>query len=200
VSQKTYAYPERTNFTRDPNIHNNNHDMLDGPAYPQPNVGMGPQSNPIHPNFHSNAGAGTGTGFGPTSGHHSTHPDHPAKVVTSTGKTPESQARMGKMERTLGRLVGSENLQAKGAAKEQEARAIQSQRVELANAERLEAQAGLARDRANAHAANGNIHGNAYNIMSHGATGLNAPAVPPSTAAASGMPPTERSDLRGTHY
>ncbi|KAL4242960.1 hypothetical protein ABKN59_011179 [Abortiporus biennis] len=59
----------------------------------------------------------------------------------------------GKMEHTIGSLVGSQNLKAKGIQKEQEAAAFKAQSTEIAEAERLEREAMLRRERAVQHGA-----------------------------------------------
>ncbi|KAJ7160414.1 hypothetical protein C8R46DRAFT_1108014 [Mycena filopes] len=59
----------------------------------------------------------------------------------------------GKIEQKVGALVGSEALKAKGLQKQQEAQGLKIQSQELAEAERLEHEAGLRRERAVAHGA-----------------------------------------------
>ncbi|KAJ7149608.1 hypothetical protein C8R46DRAFT_1044023 [Mycena filopes] len=59
----------------------------------------------------------------------------------------------GKIEQKVGKLVGSKTLQAKGLEKEREAQAMKVQSGELAEAERLEQEAGQRRERAVAHGA-----------------------------------------------
>ncbi|THH32807.1 hypothetical protein EUX98_g1403 [Antrodiella citrinella] len=59
----------------------------------------------------------------------------------------------GKMEHAVGSLVGSQALKAKGMQKEQEAQSFQAQSTELAEAERLEKEAMLRRERAVQHGA-----------------------------------------------
>ncbi|KAF5379090.1 hypothetical protein D9615_005934 [Tricholomella constricta] len=63
------------------------------------------------------------------------------------------QSLTGKVERTVGTLVGSDTLKAKGLQKEQEAKAFKVQGAELAEAERLEHEALVRRERAVAHGA-----------------------------------------------
>ncbi|KJA17575.1 hypothetical protein HYPSUDRAFT_57622 [Hypholoma sublateritium FD-334 SS-4] len=63
------------------------------------------------------------------------------------------QRLTGKVESALGSLVGSAALKEKGAQKEQEANTIKLQGRELAEAERLEAEALMRRERAVAHGA-----------------------------------------------
>lgn len=57
----------------------------------------------------------------------------------------------GKIEHAVGSLVGSQALKAKGMQKEQEAQAFKAQSTEIAEAERLEKEAMLRRERAVQH-------------------------------------------------
>ena len=57
----------------------------------------------------------------------------------------------GKAERAVGTLVGSQALKEKGFQKEQEAGAFKMQSAEIAEAERLEKEALMRRERAVAH-------------------------------------------------
>ena len=66
-------------------------------------------------------------------------------------RIPTGQRLTGKVESALGSLVGSTALKEKGAQKEQEANTIKLQGRELAEAERLEAEALMRRERAVAH-------------------------------------------------
>ncbi|KIK68728.1 hypothetical protein GYMLUDRAFT_36219 [Collybiopsis luxurians FD-317 M1] len=59
----------------------------------------------------------------------------------------------GKVEKAIGSVVGSNALKAKGMQKEMEANALKTQSAELAEAERLEREALLRRERAIAHGA-----------------------------------------------
>ncbi|KAJ3487803.1 hypothetical protein NLI96_g3296 [Meripilus lineatus] len=59
----------------------------------------------------------------------------------------------GKVEHAVGSLVGSQALKAKGIQKEQEASAFKAQSAEIAEAERLEKEAMLRRERAVQHGA-----------------------------------------------
>ena len=59
----------------------------------------------------------------------------------------------GKAERGLGTLVGSQALKERGLQKEQEASAFKMQSAEIAEAERLEKEALMRRERAVAHGA-----------------------------------------------
>ncbi|KAF9477959.1 hypothetical protein BDN70DRAFT_896110 [Pholiota conissans] len=60
----------------------------------------------------------------------------------------------GKIESAIGSIVGSDALKAKGLQKEQEANSVKLQGRELAEAERLEREALMRRERAVAHGAN----------------------------------------------
>ncbi|KAF8162475.1 hypothetical protein K438DRAFT_1775908 [Mycena galopus ATCC 62051] len=62
-------------------------------------------------------------------------------------------AMTGKIEHAVGSIIGSKSLKAKGIQKEQEARGLKIQSQELAEAERLEQEAGMRRERAVAHGA-----------------------------------------------
>ncbi|KAJ7109612.1 hypothetical protein C8R43DRAFT_1042936 [Mycena crocata] len=67
---------------------------------------------------------------------------------------PRSGGKMtGKIEHAVGSLVGSQSLKAKGIQKEREAQGLKVQSRELAEAERLEHEAGIRRERAVAHGA-----------------------------------------------
>lgn len=57
----------------------------------------------------------------------------------------------GKVEHAVGSLVGSQALKAKGMQKEQEASAYKAQSAEIAEAERLEKETMLRRERAVQH-------------------------------------------------
>lgn len=95
---------------------------------------------------HTGIGAGT---HNPTPTHalpSSTHPTHPS---TQT-KAAHSEERMGKIELAAGKILHSTTLKAKGEAKIEHAHAIQNQSSELNEAERLEAEAKLRRERADA--------------------------------------------------
>ncbi|KAJ7339774.1 hypothetical protein DFH08DRAFT_812154 [Mycena albidolilacea] len=88
--------------------------------------------------------AGVGAGAGSTA-------IPPASNLHHSGGGGSSTT--GKIERTVGNIVGSKSLQAKGLQKEEEARGLKIQSQELAEAERLEREAGLRRERAVAHGA-----------------------------------------------
>ncbi|KAF7351394.1 hypothetical protein MSAN_01571100 [Mycena sanguinolenta] len=92
-------------------------------------------------------GAGTGAGVGNTG-------IPPASALGSQNQSHSGGGAMtGKIEHAVGSLVGSKSLKAKGIQKEQEARGLKIQSQELAEAERLEHEAGLRRERAVAHGA-----------------------------------------------
>ena len=64
-----------------------------------------------------------------------------------------AKAAAGKAERAIGGVIGSSALKNRGLEKEQEANAFKAQSAELAEAERLEREAMLRRERAVAHGA-----------------------------------------------
>lgn len=73
-------------------------------------------------------------------------------INTSTGHQGGGGSRLaGKTERAVGTLVGSQALKEKGIQKEQEAGAFTQQSAEIAEAERLEKEALMRRERAVAH-------------------------------------------------
>ncbi|KAJ3933768.1 MAG: hypothetical protein NXY57DRAFT_997407 [Lentinula lateritia] len=75
----------------------------------------------------------------------------PSSNLNASGGAGHSTA--GKVEKALGAAVGSNALKAKGMQKEMEANALKTQSSELAEAERLEREALLRRERAVAHGA-----------------------------------------------
>lgn len=80
----------------------------------------------------------------------------PANVLSHSDQSRRGgggQAFTGKVERTVGSLIGSDSLKAKGLQKEQEANSYKVQGAELAEAERLEREALLRRERAVGHGA-----------------------------------------------
>jgi len=102
-----------------------------------------------------------------------TEPLHSSQVTTSTGKSPSSQARLGKIEHVAGTILHSSTLKAKGDAKIAEAEAVAGQQAELRQAEAMETHAQLARERANVHAARGNVYGSTHDAVgTHGAAGV----------------------------
>ncbi|KAJ7729916.1 hypothetical protein B0H16DRAFT_1775403 [Mycena metata] len=123
-------------------------------------------------------GVGAGAGGGGGSGrHHASQPMQPpggvpqqqhgvgaggagtAGIPASNNLGPSQNhgsgggALTGKIERKVGAVLGSSSLQAKGLQKEQEAQGFKVQSQELAQAEELEREAGLRRERAVAHGA-----------------------------------------------
>ncbi|KAF8069011.1 hypothetical protein FPV67DRAFT_1101285 [Lyophyllum atratum] len=79
----------------------------------------------------------------------------PANTLNHSGQSRGGggQAFTGKVERTVGTLTGSSSLKAKGQQKEQEANSFKVQGAELAEAERLEREALMRRERAVGHGA-----------------------------------------------
>jgi len=130
---------------------------------------MDQHANPLYPSPHAPGAeaAALGTGAGAGVGTHS------GNLKTASGKSPSTQAFIGKVEHAVGTIVHSESLKAKGIAKEQEAIAIKNQSLETREAERLESQAGLARDRANQHAATGAMHSHQHGAVGYGAAPTN---------------------------
>ena len=76
-----------------------------------------------------------------------------AHIDTSNGSRSGGAGRRleGKAERAVGSLVGSQALKERGFQKEQEAGAFKTQSAEIAEAERLEKEALMRRERAVAH-------------------------------------------------
>ena len=96
---------------------------------------------------------GGGRGIPPTSivNHDTAGPGSMGSGGTGSGGGGAGQRLTGKAERTIGNLVGSSALQAKGAQKEREAGVTKLQGRELAEAERLENEALMRRERAVGH-------------------------------------------------
>jgi len=94
-----------------------------------------PPSNTVH---HGPGGTGHGANLGSNS-------------TSSSGGT--GQRLTGKVESAMGTMLGSSALKAKGLQKEQEANSVKLQGSELAEAERLEREALMRRERAVAHGA-----------------------------------------------
>ncbi|KAJ7449126.1 hypothetical protein B0H11DRAFT_2055512 [Mycena galericulata] len=94
------------------------------------------------------AGAGAGAGAGGAA-----IPPTGAINTQQQGRSGGGGAMTGKIEHAVGSMVGSNALKAKGLQKEQEAQGLKVQSTELAEAERLEREAGLRRERAVAHGA-----------------------------------------------
>ncbi|GLB42252.1 hypothetical protein LshimejAT787_1102670 [Lyophyllum shimeji] len=134
-----------------------NHDVLGQPGlgYDQQryaNGGVGTQDNY---NMSSTMAGGAGMGASAGAGIDGAVP--PSNVVHNSNhhsRSPGSgQAFAGKVERTVGKVIGSDSLKAKGLQKEQEANAYKVQGAELSVAERLEREALMRRERAVAHGA-----------------------------------------------
>ncbi|KAL0959718.1 hypothetical protein HGRIS_011411 [Hohenbuehelia grisea] len=104
------------------------------------NAGMGAGVNDPY----AAAGVGHNQGLPPTSTLSSSNQNHPSG---------SGQRMTGKIEHAVGSMLGSNALKAKGLQKEQEANEIKLQGQELAEAERLEQEALLRRERAVAHGA-----------------------------------------------
>ncbi|KAI0266503.1 hypothetical protein BC834DRAFT_132137 [Gloeopeniophorella convolvens] len=106
------------------------------------------------------AGRGAGQNFAPgpqgADPYNAQQPGVPptSHVNQNTGhhSNPGTRAA-GKVEHAVGTLVGSNALKARGAEKEQEANAFKDQSREIAEAERLEREAMIRRERAVAHGA-----------------------------------------------
>ncbi|KAJ7887114.1 hypothetical protein B0H14DRAFT_3726536 [Mycena olivaceomarginata] len=134
--------------------------MMNEPGIGNNTIGGGRHHVPgeTHPHHHAGAGmhndgmmadqqygtSGVGAGAGSTA-------IPPASNLHHSGGGGSSTT--GKIERTVGNIVGSKSLQAKGLQKEEEARGLKIQSQELAEAEKLEREAGLRRERAVAHGA-----------------------------------------------
>lgn len=73
------------------------------------------------------------------------------REIAGSGNGPSGGRITGKIESALGSAVGSESLQAKGLQKQREAEAIKLQAAELSEAERLEEEARMRRQRAVGH-------------------------------------------------
>jgi hypothetical protein len=101
-------------------------------------------------------GAGMQSGQGDYYGGSGPTGDHPIppSAALGAGKQGNGQHEMtGKVEHAIGSMIGSKSLKAKGIQKEQEAQAFKVQGSELAEAERLEREALMRRERAVAHGA-----------------------------------------------
>jgi len=77
----------------------------------------------------------------------------PASSINHNQDHGGGHSTMGKVESAIGSMVGSNALKAKGMQKQQEANSIHLQSQELAEAERLEREALMRRERAVAHGA-----------------------------------------------
>ncbi|KAI0760317.1 hypothetical protein C8Q74DRAFT_1372214 [Fomes fomentarius] len=99
-------------------------------------------------------GPGPGPGLGGGTAGQNQQVPPVSHINTSTGHQGGGGSRLvGKTERAVGTLVGSQALKEKGIQKEQEASAFTQQSAEIAEAERLEKEALMRRERAVAHGA-----------------------------------------------
>ncbi|KAJ7761207.1 hypothetical protein DFH07DRAFT_815740 [Mycena maculata] len=108
------------------------------------NPGMRNDEMMANPQYTTGVGAGAGGPAIPPANTINTQPQH---------HSGGGGATTGKIEHAIGSLVGSNTLKAKGLQKEQEAQGLKVQSTELSEAERLEREAGLRRERAVAHGA-----------------------------------------------
>ncbi|KAJ7589374.1 hypothetical protein C8J56DRAFT_1164152 [Mycena floridula] len=96
-----------------------------------------------------------GTNMAPTTGmgHHAGGMGIPPAPIADTGNQSHGSGHSlaGKVERVAGTLLGSSSLKAKGIQREKEAKAVKVQSSELAEVERLEAEALMRRERAVGH-------------------------------------------------
>ncbi|KAI0763024.1 hypothetical protein BD413DRAFT_213315 [Trametes elegans] len=113
-------------------------------------AGTGPGA-PADPYTHQ-SGVGAGAGAGSAGAQPGVPPAR--HINTDNTHTAGGGARLaGKAERAAGTLVGSQALKERGFQKEQEAGAFKMQSAEIAEAERLEKEALMRRERAVAHGA-----------------------------------------------
>lgn len=94
---------------------------------------------------HVQAGVAGGDPYANTVGNNDVAP---VQHFSNGQKTGTGSSTTGKIERAIGTMVCSSSLKAKGAAKEQQAQAYQAQRAEISEAERLEQEASMRRQRA----------------------------------------------------
>jgi len=104
-------------------------------------------------NRHGDGGRSARAQAGPQEVHNNAVYDQDSSSTRRHGHGGAVNRTEGRVEERAGELVGSQALQAKGAQKEQEAATIKAQGAELAEAERLEREAVLRRERAVAHGA-----------------------------------------------
>jgi len=136
-----------------------------GPGYdmaqPIPGSNAGPTQPHGQPHSYGQPHLGTGMTTGVQSGQAGYHnafgppPDQiPSSSAIGTNQQGAGQHAMtGKVEHAVGAMIGSKSLKAKGIQKEQEAQAYKVQSQELGEAERLEREALMRRQRAVAHGA-----------------------------------------------
>lgn len=72
----------------------------------------------------------------------------PVQHFSDGQRSGGASATVGKIEHAIGTMVGSQSLKAKGLQKEQQAQAFKAQSAEISEAERLEHEASLRRERA----------------------------------------------------
>jgi len=133
---------------------------LDGPGYHHhqgPGAGTG---NLAHGQGHQAPGTNmqgqyTDGGYSGGQHHHNAGGIPPTSTLNNSAQSRggAGHAFVGKVERTIGTMVGSSALKAKGLQKEQEANSLKLQGSELAEAERLEREALMRRERAVGHGA-----------------------------------------------
>ena len=96
--------------------------------------------------------ADPGSGLGATGPNPAIPPVSHINTHSNANRSGSTGGRVaGKAERAVGTLVGSQALKEKGFQKEQEAGAFKMQSAEIAEAERLEKEALMRRERAVAH-------------------------------------------------
>lgn len=105
------------------------------------------------PTHHTGATHNVGTGMHTQAADHTMIPAHGGSAATGHNSTSHSQPGkgteiVGKLEHAVGTLVGSQSMKMKGAQKEHAAHNSKLQNLELSEAERLEHEAGLRRERA----------------------------------------------------
>lgn len=100
---------------------------------------------------HTHAAGGPGSGLGATGPNPSVPPASHINPNQDAQRSGGGSRLAGKTERAVGTLVGSQALKEKGFQKEHEAGAFKMQSAEIAEAERLEKEALMRRERAVAH-------------------------------------------------
>ncbi|OCH89631.1 hypothetical protein OBBRIDRAFT_835644 [Obba rivulosa] len=150
-----------------------------GAGYNSQAGGPGAQGYPAQGNWDNTNAGGPGynadynNGTGPTAANSRIPPTGAINQTQQTSGGGGGGRLAGKMEHAVGTMVGSQALKEKGLQKEQEADAFKTQSMELAEAERLEREAMLRRERAvahGAHPANKNL-GGAQNVDQNLQTG-----------------------------
>ncbi|KAK7462754.1 hypothetical protein VKT23_007339 [Stygiomarasmius scandens] len=140
-------------------------------TYPGPGTGVGREphtrSSPVGsdarqgPAYSSSLGYGSGDPYSSAGVGHDKFgggpagipPTHALNAGQATAGEHTGGSMTGKVEKTIGTMVGSRSLKEKGMMKEQEAQSLKMQSAELAEAERLEREALMRRERAVAHGA-----------------------------------------------